>query len=393
MSYGVNRNGFRKKSRKQIEDDMKLKAKNLFGDDINVGRTSVLGMLIALISWPLALLWSALESVYNSKYIQTATGQSLDELAKNIGISRIAPSKARGEVTLIGDESTLIQRGFLVETENGVRFETTEDVIIDESGQATAEIIATETGSSGEVLANTIIEVVNPVSGLDEIWNEESTQGGRDRETDVEFRERYFDSFDMPGGSTTNSIRANILEETEATACLVLENYTFEEDEEGLPPKSIEAICLGGKNKKIAEAIFEKKPAGIQAYGQYAENVQDDSGVSQEVSFSRASVVDIYVKVELKTDGYPSDGDEQVKEKIICYIGGVGVDDETVRGLSIFENVIRTRIISIVHNVDGVIDIQKLHLGIEANDLNEENIEIGFREVARTKPQFIEVIT
>ena len=389
--------GFNKKTRVEIVEDMKSRARNLFGQGVNLAVNSPLGIIIQLTSWPLSLLWSALEKIYNAYYILTATGQDLDNLAKNIGITRILAAKATGEVEFTGDEGVSIPEGFLVETDSDpeIQFETTGETTIDETLTTTVEIIAVEAGSSSNVSANTITEIVNPISGLDSVSNNDPTSGGRDRENDTQFRRRYLDSLDRPGGSTTNSIRANVLEETEATACIVLENITPEENEEGLPPKSFEVIALGGTAANIAIAIFdEKKPAGIEPFGSEIETIIDDSGQEQDVGFSFADSIDVYCNVEIDIDAdYPSDGDNQIKDEIISYIGGIDTDGNSISGLSIAEDVVRSRIISFMYNVDGVNDVLEVELGIESNNLNPENVLIGLREAARTEPDFIDVIT
>lgn len=367
-------NGFERKTRTEIVDDMKSKVRNLWSNDINLGNNSLLGLLIQLFSYPISLLWFGLEAVYNAMDINAAEGQDLDNLAKKIGIRRYSSAKAVGEITFEGDDNVLIPEGFQVETDEDEPkvFETTEQVIIT-SGSITVEIISIEGGSEYNVSSNTITEMTEVISGIDDITNEEETFGGRDRETDTELRERYFKSLDRAGGSTTTSVRANVLEETETSDCIVLENITMSEDDNGLPPKSFETIVFGGTNQAIADAIFEKKPAGIEPYGSITETVIDDSGNDQDVSFSRAEGVNIYVEVDLVTnEDYSSDGDSDVIDEI----------EEYINNLSINENVIYRKIIDVIFNVTGVVDINSLYIDTEDPPTNEENISIGFREVS-----------
>lgn len=367
-------NGFNRKTRTEIVEDMQAKAKNLFGSDVNLGLNSPLGIIIQLFSYPLSLLWFALEAVYNAMDINAAEGQDLDNLAKKIGIRRYSSAKAVGEVTFTGDDNVLIPEGFQVETdeEEPKTFETTEQVIIS-GGSVTVEIIATEGGSGYNVPANTITEMTEVLSGISDITNSSETFGGRDRETDTELRQRYFNSLDRAGGSTTTSVRANILEETETTDCIILENITMEVDNNDLPPKSFESIVFGGTNQAIAEAIFDKKPAGIEPYGSIVETITDDSGKNQDIGFSRAAGINIYVEVDLNTnEDYPSDGNEQVVAEIEDYI----------KSLSINENVIYRKIVDVIFNVTGVVDINTLHLDTTDPPAGESNITIGFREVS-----------
>jgi uncharacterized phage protein gp47/JayE len=306
--------------------------------------------------------------------INAAVGQDLDNLAKKIGIRRYSSAKAVGEVTFTGDNNVLIPEGFQVETDEDEPkvFETTEQVIIT-TGSITVEIISIEGGSEYNVPANTITEMTEVLAGIDDVTNSSETFGGRNRETDTELRERYFQSLDRAGGSTTTSVRANVLEETETTDCIILENITMETDGNGLPPKSFEAIVFGGTNQAIADAIFDKKPGGIEPFGFITETVIDASGNNQDVGFSRAAGINIFLEVDLVTgDDYPADGDSQVVSEIEKYINS----------LSINEDVIYRKIIDVIFNVPGVVDVNALYVDTVDPPTEEANITIGFREAS-----------
>lgn len=373
-------NGFERKTRPEIVEDMQAKAKNLFGNDINLAVNAVIGILIQLLSYPISLLWFGLEAVYNAMNINEAEGQDLDNLAKKIGIKRFSGQKATGEVTEVtfeGDNGTVIPEGFQVETDEKEEkvFQTTSEVVIT-NGSVTVEIISVEEGSQNNVPANTITKTTEVISGIDSVTNNQQTLGGRDRESDTELRQRYFDSLDRPGGSTTTAIRANILEETQASACIVLENVTMQVDSEGLPRKSFESIVYGGTNENIAQAIFEKKPAGIEPFGSITEIVTDSSNNNHQIKFSRATPINIYFDMDLDTNGdYPLNGNEQVTEMLVNYISSVGVG----------ENVIYNKIIDIIFNIEGINDIIRLKIGKVPSPTSEDNIEIQSREVAETE--------
>lgn len=130
--FGVNKFGFQKKSRADLVKDMQATAQNLFGDNINLGDNSPLGLFIKLLSYPLALLWHGLEGVYNSGFISTASGQSLDYLSQYIGINRKEPKKAQGTILIRGKEGFKVNAGFIVEStgKEEVRFQTTKSGVL-----------------------------------------------------------------------------------------------------------------------------------------------------------------------------------------------------------------------------------------------------------------------
>jgi uncharacterized phage protein gp47/JayE len=392
--YGITEDGFKRKTREEIVEDMKLSLKNKFSS-LNMTDKNPLIKIVKVVSYPIALYWFALESIYNNRWISTATGHTLDEVVQYLGITRQPGTKAVTDVVFTGDDLTFIPEEFLVETveKEPVQFQTVESGYI-EDGSITLQVQALEDGENGNVAADTIAEVVNPISGLDSVNNPSASQGGSERETDQELRERYIQSYDRAGGSTTNSIRANILEETDTTACIVLENVTIETDSNGLPPKSFESIVYGGVDEEIAQAIFNKKPAGIESFGSISVLLDDDSGNEQTVGFSRASEVDIYIDLDISTnsDTFPSDGETQIKDEIIEYIGGELSDGSYPRGLNISEDVIYNKIIDLIFNITGVEDVNSLAIGTSASPTGTSNITVGFREVALTDSSWI-VIT
>ena len=389
--------GFKRKTRDEILLDMEVSAKNNFGNDINLKNNSPLGIFLKLVSWSLSLLWFALEKVYNSFYIDTATGQDLDNLVKNIGIKRRLAAKSIGKIRFAGDEGTVISEGFLIETDSAspIQFETTGEVVIDISGFIIVDIKAVKAGGISNLTANTITEIVNPISGLDSITNLEPTLGGSDKETDFELRDRYINSVSKPGGSTVDSIRAALLDIDGIKSAIVIENGTMS-TVDNIPAKSIESMVLGGLDNDIAESIFDSKAGGIEAYGTTIVQVTDTAGYNHDIGFTRATVINIYVSLVIATDpdGFPLDGEAQIKDKIIEYIGGFNNSDILQFGTDLNENVYYSKIIKAIHDVDGVIEITDLQLGKNGwgiiSGISSE-IVISTREVAETHLNYIDV--
>jgi len=393
--YGVTENGFYKKDRETILKEMENAAKNLFGDDINLSEKSPLGIILKIISYALALLWFVMEKVYNSWWVSTATEQSLDYVGEYIGISRRPATNATGKVLFKGDANTEIPAGFLIETEGSeiIQFETTESGVIDETGETELGIQAKEAGSSGNVSANTITSIVNPISGLDSVINTDATENGLDRETDFEFRQRYRESVSKTGGSTVDSIRAALLAVESVRTALVIENDTLD-IVDNIPPKAIESVVLGGLDNDIAKAIFDSKAGGIEAYGETIVSVEDAAGIEHDIGFTRATEIKIYISLIIETnDEYPLDGDTQIKDQIIAYIGGYSSRGVLQNGIGLNEDIRFSRIVDAIHNVDGVTEVKSLRMG--KNDWGtitgiSSKISIATREVAETSLDYIE---
>ena len=390
---GLTDQGFQKKTRIEIEQNMKNRAKNLFGNSVNLSDNSPLGKIIKNTAYELAESWRSSEDVYNASFVDFASGVSLDYLCKLIGISRRPPNTAKGEQTFYGDNGTIIPEGFLVETEDEVRFYTTESGEI-ESEEVTLAIESVEGGLDKNIEAGFITEIVNPISGLDSTTNPTATEDGRDRESDFELRERFEQSVARGGASTIDAIAASLLQINGVIDALVEENNTMETIADGAerPPKSIECFVYGGQDADIAEVIFDTKPAGIESYGDVTVSVEDILGNTHDMSFTRPDFIDIWVEADITTNSeFPSDGNEQVQTEIIKYIGGTDADLVEYDGLALGEDVIRTKIIAAIHNIDGITDVD-LQIGDSETSLATSNITIGAKEVAITDDTKVDVV-
>lgn len=418
--YGVTEKGFKRKSYEDILENQKEKARSLFGDDVNLDHSSPLGKLIRNFSLESAQNWSTLEDVYNASFLDYTNGASLDYLCKLIGISRRPANPARSSQSQIfeGDNGTVIPSGFLVETEERIRYITTESGVI-ENGTAEVDIEAVEPGASGNVNTNTITVIVNPISGLDSTYNPASTVDGRDVESDYQLRERFRNSLATGGGSTIDAIRAELLQLGGVIDAVVNQNNTMNDAYDLLDQmeteyqnenyqnmydlipdvrnaiadaKSIKSTIFGGVDQEIAEILFENVAAGIQTLGDITIDIEDDRGNLQPISFSRQNFVEVYVNATLTTNSeFPADGNTQVETEIIKYIGGIDQNNDSFDGLTLGEDVIRTRIIAAIHNVDGIVDVD-LTIGESDTTLDYTNITIGEQSAATTDTTKVVVV-
>lgn len=395
MTFGVTEYGFKKKTRQDLVASMEATARNLFGDDVNLTDKSPLGMLIQLFSFPLAEDWQTGEDVYNSAYIETSTGTSLRGVGKFIGITQKNASFSTVLQTFSGTEGTAIPMGFKVETatENPISFETLESGIIDASGSVKLEVQCLESGEIGQVPANTINVITTPISGLDSTTNSIATEGGYDRETDFAFRERYKDSVAIGGSSTTDSIRASLLDLSNVRSVLVRENHTAIVDSNGLPPKSVEAVVLGGDDTVIAHTILDTKAGGIEAYGSIVIGVKDKAGNTHQIGFSRPTTKDIFVTVNvIKNAAYPLNGDALIQDQVIAYIGGINSVGDEFQGLNVGEDVIFLKVISAIDKIPGIDDLT-VKIGLTAYPTQSVNMVISNTEIAETNADKVQVIS
>ena len=128
-----------------------------------------------------------------------ATGRWLDYCAADCGLSRHSATYAYGDVHVTADPFLTFESGFVfsVPSENGepaIDFETLENATIPESGELTIRVRAVTAGKIGNVRADTITIMKNPVDNVYKITNS-ATSGGTEIESDDSLRARIDDYY------------------------------------------------------------------------------------------------------------------------------------------------------------------------------------------------------
>ncbi|TDF92159.1 baseplate J/gp47 family protein [Paenibacillus piri] len=382
--------GFKRKRYADLITEMEAKAREVYGETVNTSERSPLGIILRIFAWFLSKPWEKAEDVYYSAYINTAQGVQQDRLGPYVGISRIPEQFSTGLVTITGTPGYTVAAGFSVRARTGVYFATIIPVTLDENGRGNVGVRATSAGVRGNVAAGMISEIVNPNPNVSAVMNASPTLGGREKETDAEFRERFQLSVSGGGAATLDSIRSALLRTPGVRAATVIENISLVTDADGRPGKSFQAYLLGGDADDIARAILETKAVGIETYGDVSRTVQDLSGTPHVIKFSYAEEIRLKLNIDLtKNEQYPTDGDAQVRTAIIRYIGGQDADGSLYSGLGMGDDVIYTKLISAIYKVPGVEDID-VQIAVE-DEFRAGNVEIPSNKVAQIQHSDIEV--
>lgn len=391
-STGLDSTGFKRKRFADLFDEMEAKAKEVFGENVNTSERSILGLILRLFAWFLAAKWQVTEAVYYSGYKNTAEGSSLDRLGPYVGITRIPQQRSKGHVTLTGTAGYTVPSGFRVATESGIYFETIGDVTLGVNGTGEAAIQAVTPGLTGNVAAGTIVVVVNPTPSVSGVTNASPTSGGREQETDAEFRERWDLSVSNGGAATIDSLRSALLATAGVRAAIVVENNTAAADIAGRPPKSFEAYVLGGSAADIGQTILNTKAAGIEAHGSQSVDVADISGNLHTIKYSLAEEVSIHIRATVtRNTSYPTDGAAKLITALVRYIGGEDADGQVYVGLNMGDDVIYSRLIAAAYSIPGIEDIA-LELSIDGTEWSMANLSIAPQQVAQTSSTLITVI-
>lgn len=387
--WGVTERGFHRPTYVELLNAIEYKARELFGERANLTVRSPLGIFLRIFAWMLNILFALMEDVYNSRFVDTAVGTSLYNLGRAIGLSLLPAQKASGYITFSGTAGTAIPTGFLVKTVAGYQYAVLVDGRIGADGTVVLPVQAVGTGADYNADAGTVKEIVNPLDGVSSCTNASAMTGGRWRESDEEFRDRYYKSVDFAGGVNADAIAGEILQNVEGVySAICYENDTDEEDALGLPPHSFEVVAYGGLDEEVAKAIFRRKAGGIQTYGGKTISVVALNGQSYSIHFSRPTTVPIYIKVyDLETDSnFPWDGESRIKAALISFIGG-----DVQGGLPIGTDVLYMALPGAILSVPGVVDFS-LSIGTSASSLAVKNIAIGTREKAVTSTSSITIV-
>lgn len=377
--YGISSTGFKRKRLNLLLEELNSEVKAIFGENFNVSPESPDGQINGVVSESNANLWEIAEEAYNAFNPKAASGATLSNLVQLNGITRLPATKTRAELNLTGDPGTVIPEGSLVSTsDTGDQLATDTEVSLDGAGNATVFATALEFGPI-TMLAGTITVIDTPVTGWDTVNNPDDANPGTNEESDPELRARRQRSVARDAQAIIDGIRSAVEDIENVTQALVLENDTDSVDANGLPAHSFQVIVSGGDNIEIADTIWLKKPAGIQAFGDITEQIIDSQGISHDISFSRPDPIDIYVEVTLTTyPEYPANGDDLIKQAIVDYANGDLVDN---RSFGLGDDVIYTRLYTPINSVQGH-EIDDLQISVTSPASGTDNISIGPTEIA-----------
>ena len=378
--YGVSSTGFKRKRLNLLLEELNSEVKAIFGDNFNVSPESPDGQVNGVISESNANLWELAEEAYNAFNPKAASDVSLSNLVQLNGITRFVATAGRVELTISGDSGTTIIAGsFIGDAEETIIFSTDETVLIPSGGSVVVQATATVTGPR-PALADTITEIITPVTGWDSVTNNDPAVLGTDLETDSNLRARRERSVARDAQAVIDAIFAEVKSVIGVTQLLVLENDTnTDPDVNGLAAHSINAIVLGGQDQDIAKAIFLKKTLGATPFGNTAVVITDDQSIEHTVSFSRPDVIDIYVIINLTTfANFPVNGQTLIKQAIIDYSEGNLIEG---RGFSLGDNVINSQLYSPVNTIQGH-TVDSVFIGTSAGPTSSADIAIAINEIS-----------
>lgn len=160
--------------------------------DVQVG--SVLRTLAETTALELGRVYALLETVYQSAFVDTATGDALDNVVALLGIERTRGGRPAGDVEFARDDGEsgelTIPAGTRVATADGkVQYATTETVSMS-SGQSSIRVSARDLEPNDPLAAGQLTLLPVPLTGIASVTNPAPTAIATQDETDAELRTR-----------------------------------------------------------------------------------------------------------------------------------------------------------------------------------------------------------
>jgi len=309
-----------------------------------------------------------LQNILRLAFPQTSYGQYLDFLGEMKGVFRHPATPATGTVIFTGQPGTVIPAGFVVLTEAAgpspaIEFQTKERVQISEEGTVTVAAECLKSGSIGNVAANTITLLSEPINGIASVTNPEPFTGGTEMEDDDGFRERILAAYDEPlSGAKKDYIR-------------------WAKEVPGVGDVYVIPLWAGPGTVKVLIMDSNGQPANQELIEAVQNHIAPDGnlggglapiGADVTVDAPEVFEVNIALTIVLK-DGYSL---EDVMEDLTANIKQFLGTFEINTGDRPLDRITVTRLGHVVLSTEGIAD----YSGLTVNN-NDEYIEIPEQEV------------
>ena len=324
--------------------------------DLHAG--SVVRTLSESISLEMAGLYAQLEAVYQSGFVDTATGSSLDNVVALLGIERVTGGRAVGEVEFTrspGSRGIInIPAGTRITTsDRTAEYETLASLTLAEA-QNTVRVAAREvleasnSEAEGPLPADTLTVLAAPIAGIEGVTNPAPTAISAQDETDAELRVRAKNFLHGSERATLGSIKEAIARQG------ISADVVEPEGAPGYVEITLHAETISPENEqRLLTAIEESRPAGVRVL---PPRVQPPRKVNLEL---RLTTVGGLLEQDLRA------AQRSVREEIKNYF----------LRLPVREAGSINRIVGLVLGVPGVEDVRILSATWVADDVVEDVLD------------------
>jgi len=295
----------------------------------------------------MAQAYIELDNVLELVFAETSNGEFLEMRTAELGVERKPALRAVGQLKFTGPVGTFIPVGTRASTTSiePVLFETTQNGTIGPDGFVIVNARAVEGGVQGNISAGAVTVVVGNLAGIVNVINEDSFNGGVDRESDEELLARYYQRVRQPGTSGNKNHYLQWAKEVPGIS-----------DAQVYPlwdgPLTVKVIVIDGNKRAptpellqdVTDYIEEQRPIGAIVTVEGAEEVP----------------IDISVDVALASDTTLQQVKEDIENAVREYLAALAFTDPLVR---------ITRIASIILDIPRIVDYQNLTMNNDTVNL------------------------
>lgn len=295
------------------------------------GLGGVLRAIITAVSAALDELFYDINQTKRKMFIATAEGDDLDALARDFNIERLEAAAAGVVLAFKGTATHVVTAGTQVKSTSGIIFETVKNLTLGAANSPydtypceplcdKVEAIATTTGESGNVEANTVTTLVVADGDVTAVTNPSPAQGGCDAESDNQFRNRIVERILLKNQGTLKFYEA----------------LAKEIDEEVFRVYA----CKGSSVREVAIYVMNRSGTGMTAADRdyLEESIKNYAPIcaNPKVYNITFTDVDIYAKVSLESGYTLQDVFENMVKNLAEFIDwsrldfGVELDDADI---------------------------------------------------------------
>lgn len=387
MTYGVFPEGLVVPNLDDIRTDLET---DILGDvdpGLDLSDESPMGQLVTILAEREEKLWALGETAYNAFNRGAAEGKLLENIGGLTGTPRQGPTRSKVPAALTLNAGVTVVAGKKVRVPGTTALWSLLYAVTNSGGAPAAIPGIFQADEDGPTVANanTLTEIVTPVTGWLGVNNATDAEMGALIESETAYRARQVSEAAKGGSCTLPAIYADVIAVPNVIACKPFENTSLVTDADGLPGKSFEVVVWDGTvpdadDDAILAAIFKNKPGGIKAFGgtdpvlEVVGSIVDEAGISHDIRFRRADGREVYFDIDITTgpDFDLVSGPPAVKAAMVAAGAALDMGDDVVA--LVFRAAALT--------VPGVTDAPGLRLDLTGALISTANIAIGSREIA-----------
>lgn len=384
MPISYDKNGLVIQNLSEILTERESVLRSIFGDDFYISGESAVANTQSSdadreLSIQELLLYIATQLDPNQ-----AEGIWLDYICALNNITRYVATQSTIPITVNGTPGTTKNAGELIIVDEATDeyYINENPIALDINGTTNTTFKATNYGPI-TALSTSSFAIKTPSIGITSV--EYNTDGravvGRNTETDEELRARRENNLYKTATSTLNSIKSEVSDLLDVQAVQVYENDT-NSTVDSIPAKSFEVVVLGGNDNEIANIIFAKKPAGIQAYGSTTIPIVDGL-TTVNIGFTRPTNIPVELRITFtSSETQPDEWKSQVKDALVSKFN---------EEFNVGDDVYVYKLYSVLNSFPEIIDVTNFEVETVSDGTWASSVDIASRELATLSVENISI--